>query len=162
MKLKHSLALALLSLVSVSSTAGQSKSNIETKYGPPIKAYSVSENIWMTPEFTRDGRLCMARLYSKQIDATTNYIQGRLWLWEVKDVFDQLAPVATRGKKIGDLGLSVIGNTVFEGLIYERVRINFVSGLKGYEPSENDEPEFRGMNRPQIVTITWTDRTCKP
>ncbi len=162
MKHIYIIGVALLSLVSFLSASAQSKADIENKYGTPISAYSVSENIWMTPEFTRDGQLCMARLYPKQIDANTNYLQGRLSLWDVKDVFDQLAPISVRGRKIDDLGLSVTGNSVFQALVYEKVRINFVSSLgRSKDAKEEDVTEFRGIERPQIVTITWTNRTCK-
>lgn len=149
------IGVVLLSLVSFLSAAAQSGADIETKYGPPISSYSVSENIWMTPEFTGDEQLCIVRLYPKQIDPNTNYLQGRLSRWEVKEVFDQLAPVPVRGRKLEDLGLLVIGNSVFQGLVYERERINFVSSLgRTIGAKEEDVAEFSGIDRPQIVTIT--------
>src|SRR5215813_5365490 len=94
------LDLMILTLVFFSSSVyAQTLSEIEGKYGKPIRSYSVSENVWMTPEFTADGQLCMARLYPKKIDASNNYLNSDLSLAEVEAVFGQLAPVTVRGEK---------------------------------------------------------------
>lgn len=146
----------------------QTSTQIEAKYGAPVKSYSVSEDIWMSPEFADDGQLCMARLYPKKIDATTNYLNSMLQLWEVKDVFDELAPTSARGKKKEDYGLLIIGNTVFAGFGYENVRINFVSPLRSSSPAATavnkgqagEEAEFPGVWSAQVVTITWLNRQC--
>src|SRR5690349_6503345 len=111
-------ASALALFFSFSSARAQTLSELETKYGAPVKSYSVSENIWMSPEFTADGQLCMARLYPKKIDATTNYLSSALSPWEVEDVFNELAPNAVRGKKKQDYGMFIFGNLVFAGFGY--------------------------------------------
>lgn len=166
MKMRILGILALVLLFFVSSALGQTLSQIETKYGAPIKSYSVSENIWMSPEFTDDGQLCMARLYPKKIDATNNYLDSMLSLWEVEDVIDELAPANIRGKKKVDYGLLITGNMVFAGFGYENVRINFTSPLNSFFKAPNDKrqsrevAEFPGVQSAQIVTITWLNRKC--
>lgn len=168
MKMRIIGVVALILSFSVSSMWAQTLSELEAKYSAPIKSYSVSENIWMSPEFTVDGHLCMARLYPKKIDATTNYLNSMLSLWEVKDVFDEIAPLAVRGKKKEDYGMWFIGNVIFTGFGYENVRINFVSSLSSTSLSKvsakkrhvEEIAEFPGVQSAQIVIITWLNRKC--
>lgn len=150
-----------------SSVRAQTLSEIEKKFGVPVKSYSVSENIWMSPEFTNDGQLCMARLYPKKIDATTNYLGSTLSLWEVKNVFDEFAPVAVRGKKKEDFGTTYMGGMAFSGFGYENVSINFLScGLSSSCPAIGNKrrveeiEEFPNITSPQVVTIIWLNRKC--
>ena len=162
------LRIILVLSFSFSSVLAQTLSEIETKFGAPVKSYSVSENIWMSPEFTDDGQLCMARLYPKKIDATTDFIDSTLSLWEVKDVFDELAPVTVRGKKKEDFGTTFTGGMAFSGFGYENVHINFVSPF-GFSSSckipankrqSREVAEFPGVQLAQVVTITWLNRKC--
>ena len=39
----------------VTSASGQKVSDIEKEYGAPTQVYSVSEHIWMTPEYGIDA-----------------------------------------------------------------------------------------------------------
>jgi hypothetical protein len=151
---------ALVLFSSGSSAWAQTLSELETKYGAPVKSYSVGENIWMSPEFTSDGQLCVARLYPKKIDAATNYVNSTLLLWEVKDVFDELAPASVRGKKKEDYGMLFSGNMIFAGFGYENVRINFLSSPSRNNRQTEEVAEFPGIRAPQIVTITWLNRKC--
>lgn len=160
--------LALILVFSVPSAQAQTLSEFETKYGAPVKSYSVSEDVWMSPEFTADGQLCRARLYPKKIDATTNYLSPMLSLWEVEDVFNELAPPHVRGKRREDYGMLITGNMVSAGFGYEKVSINFVSPLisvslvggSGDKRQAVEVAEFPGVQSTQIVTITWLDRKC--
>lgn len=144
-----------------SSVQAQTLSEIEKKFGAPVKSYSVNENIWMSPEFTDDGQLCMARLYPKKIDATTNYLNSMLSLWEVKQVFDDLAPVSVRGQRKEDFGMLISGNMVFSGFTYENVHINFVAPAFSDGKTRTEKvDEFPKVTSAQIVTITWLNRKC--
>ena len=157
------LDLMILTLVFFSSSVyAQTLSEIEGKYGKPIRSYSVSENVWMTPEFTADGQLCMARLYPKKIDASNNYLNSDLSLAEVEAVFGQLAPVTVRGEKKEDYGWFATGGMVFSGFGYEAVRINFLSSLSSWSRVANsrEAKEFPGIRSAQIATITWLHRSC--
>ncbi len=59
--------------VHVSPASAQTPSDIERAYCKPVAVYSVSENIWMTPEYA-DGQVCMMRLYPKRIGPSLRYI----------------------------------------------------------------------------------------
>ena len=157
--------ITLVLSLSLSSVCAQSLHDVETKYGAPVRSYSVSENIWMSPEFSADGQLCLARLYPKKIDATNNYLGSMLFPWEIKDVFDKLAPVAVRGVQKENFGTLITGNMIFAGFTYENVRINFVSSLSSQAVPANkrqtrEVSEFPGVHSAEIVTITWLHRTC--
>lgn len=157
------LAFTIQILVfSCSSVCAQTLSEIQARYGTPINSYSVSEHVWMTPEFTADGQLCRARLYPKKIDTSNSYLMSELSLAEVEAAFDQLAPVTVRGEKKEDYGLVVIGGMAFTAFGYEAVRINFVSSLQSWSRVANNREakEFPGIRSAQIVTITWLHRSC--
>jgi hypothetical protein len=157
------LALTILIQVfSFSSVCAQTLSEIQARYGTPINSYSVSEHIWMSPEFTGDGQLCRALLYPKKIDAAKSYIMSDLSLVEVAAVFDQLASVTMRGKRKDDYGLVGTGGMVFSGFGYEAVRINFVSSFSSWfgVAKKRETKEFPGIQSAQIATITWLHRLC--
>lgn len=48
----------------------QTVSHIEQKFGKPIAVYSVSEHIWMTPEYATDGQVCRISLYPKHVSGS--------------------------------------------------------------------------------------------
>src|ERR1700753_2810391 len=79
--------------------SGQTASDVEKRYGKPVNAYSVSEHIWMTPEYAADGRMCRATLYHKRISPETNYLATYMPMGELLGVFNELAPPDTRGAK---------------------------------------------------------------
>ena len=170
--MKRSFTLLLLFVSAYWSQAtAQTLANLETKYGAPVKLYSVDEHTWMAPEFADDGQLCMVRLFPKQIDPENNYLWNSLPLYEVKDVFDQLAPPANRGKKGDDQGFFVAGRMAFRFFQYENVRVtfitsDFVSSNKAERetklPSTPADDEFPGpyVRSAQIVTISWNHRKC--
>ena len=81
----------------VTSAAGQKVSDIEKEYGTPTQAYSLSEHIWMTPEYGIDGEICQARLYPKRIAAKTDYLTKELPFQELIEVLNLLIPPAQRG-----------------------------------------------------------------
>lgn len=154
-------------VLAFSSLRAQTLSEIEKKFGAPVNSYSVSENIWMSPEFTDDGQICMARLYPKKIDSKNNYLNSTLSLWEVKAVFDELAPTTYRGKQKEDFGTTYMGGMAFSGFGYENVGIHFLScGLSPSCPVTADKrrikeiKEFQNITSAQIVTITWLNRKC--
>ena len=63
----------------VTSASGQKISDIEKEYGTPTQAaYSLSEHIWMTPEYGTDGEICRARLDPKRIALKTDYLAKEL------------------------------------------------------------------------------------
>jgi hypothetical protein len=105
---------------------GQTASDIKTKYGKPLNVYSVSEHIWMTPEFDAEGQICMARPYPKRISAYSNYYFNRLPSDELKDVLNQLVPPSARGAKEykSDFALSELGGGI-ERTTYPFEKVTF-------------------------------------
>src|SRR3712207_3309528 len=95
---KFILCFVLLFCGFANIASGQNAAQILEKYGQPVEAYSISERIWMTPEFAADGQVCKVRLYPKRISETTNFFLDKLDYWELNKVINQLPPLETRGK----------------------------------------------------------------
>ena len=183
--MRAKLAVAILILY-VNPAFGQTASDIEIKYGKPINVYSVSENIWMTPEYTADGQVCEMRLYPKRIAPGTNYLSRQLLFAELKGVLNQLAPPNTRGPKKESFGITVTGGgAAWTTYPYQKVTFVYISAfkinsasLKELESYDFSAQEFLSGRKPEnalpsdddffpsqasnteIVTITWKDRKC--
>ena len=183
----HKLAIVIL-LVCVSSASGQKPSEFEAKYGKPVVAYQVSESIWMTPEYTADGKVCMMRLHPRRFSPNVNHISPSLPFPELKRVLNELVPLKTRGAKKEPFDTGATGGRMeWMSYAYENVRIRFVSPFdlasdswkmrKEYvfsvkpepetaepkpndsTPSDNDFSSSQGLST-EIVTITWNGRQC--
>jgi hypothetical protein len=156
---------------------GQSAAEIKEKFGQPIEAYSVSESIWMTPEFTTDGQVCSMRLYPKRISSTTNYLSNELNKWELKEVIDKIAPLKTRGKRSRFFGFTNFMGQMYSKIYnYENIRFSFLAslnlgraGIKLTKPTsdkkkvpEDTTPKDEMLipNDATIVTIVWVNKTC--
>ena len=166
--------------------SAQTATDIQEKYGKPVAVYSVSEHIWMTPEYGSDGQVCSMRLYPKRISANTNYGGHDLPFNELRDVLNALVQVETRGAKKESFGATATGGgaawTIYD---YENVTFTFVSFfptrsfdgviLKKGEyafptrdteplptktnPSSNDFVQWLSPHT-EIVTVTWNGRKC--
>ena len=79
--------------------SGQTASDITTKYGPPVNVLSVSEHVWMTPDYAANGQICRAALYAKRVSPKTNYVSNEIPLTEVIAVLNQIVPPSTRGTR---------------------------------------------------------------
>src|SRR5882724_2256064 len=99
--MRTKLAVMIL-CASASASVGQQSTEIETKYGKPTSVYSVSDRIWMTPDYGNDGQLCRMRLFAKRIDGEGNYLAPTLPFEELKQTLGRLAPLKDRGKKDKD------------------------------------------------------------
>lgn len=87
----------------------QTAMDIQTKYGKPVAVYSVSENIWMTPEYGSDGQVCRMRFYPKRLSADTSYLGHDLPFNELRDVLNALVRVEARGAKSESFGATATG-----------------------------------------------------
>ena len=165
----------------VTSASGQKVSDIDKEYGAPTQVYSVSEHIWMTPEYGIDGQICRARLYPKRISSTTNYLWKELQFQELKEVLDRLIPPGQRGSAKEFFGETELGGGMgWTTYPYENVSIVFLfagrvdpESIKRIEsptfpiedlpvqrkplPSYRDIPFNAGV---EIATIKWTNRKC--
>ena len=183
MKSKLKLFGALL-MLNATLAFGQTAAEVEAKYGKPTKAYSVSQFIWMTPEYADDGQVCRMRLYPKRVSGDINYVVKDLPFDDFKSVVDQLIPLELRGAKKDpfDGSWTTGGGSMWATFNYERVSITYSAGfrvtfdpksLKKGEtvfllpeglPDNQMEPQdefflFR-QSRVEIVTIRWRDRKC--
>ena len=167
---------------------GQTSSDIDAKYGKPTKAYSVSENIWMTPEFAVDGQVCRMRFYPKRISTDTNYLSNQLPFDDFRNAVDQIVPLDKRGaKKLPFDSLWTMGGGAMWAIFtYEKIRITYSASFK-VDPDawKNSKPfvfseealslsdkELQSPVKPEedfvsyrtskaeIVTVTWLDRKC--
>lgn len=178
----------VLFLLNLNASFGQTASDIEREYGRPTNAYSVSEYIWMTPEFAVDGQVCRMRLYPKRISGNTNYVSRELPFDDFRHVVDQMVPLDKRGAKREpfDSGWATGGGAMWAIFTYEKVRITYAAGFKvgpndwkeskpfvfseealslfEKEPESTVKPEDEFIlyrtSKAEIVTITWLDRKC--
>jgi hypothetical protein len=183
MRTELAAVICILYITSASAYA-QTASDIETKYGNPIKAYTVSENIWMTPEYTVEGQVCQMRLYHKRIASDSNYLSTRLPFEELLSVLNQLVPIEKRGTKKEPFGLTATGGgAAWTTYPYQKVTFIFLSSFKVDPGSWNQSKPYdlSAQNFPynqrsenssegdffrsqalaaEIVTIKWNDRRC--
>ena len=179
--------VAAIFILYANSAFGQTASDIEAKYGKPVNnAYSVSEHVWMTPEYTVDGQVCRMRLYPKGIPPNPNHEFIALPFEVVKNTLNQLVPLKARGAKqrTFDIFETLGGGTAKVDYPYEKVtftfyflfRVEFPAGLKTTEVSAQGFPEDKKLNEKMQATeddfspskedkgdkviIEWKDRKC--
>ena len=168
----------------VTTASGQKVSEIEKEYGTPTQVYSLSQHIWMTPEYGLDGQICRARLYPKRISAETNYLSKELPFEELRAVLNRLLPPAQRGNAKEFFGDTELGGGVgWTTYPYENASIVFIFAAR-VDPQivkQIESPTFRVEDFPiqqnqktlpsyrdipfsgdgiEIATITWTTRKC--
>ncbi|HEX5885824.1 MAG TPA: hypothetical protein VFY67_14880 [Pyrinomonadaceae bacterium] len=184
--MKAKLSLTVLILLASTTAFGQTVSDIESGFGQPVKVYSVSEHIWMTPEYTRDGQVCQMRFFPKRIGPDTNYLSGPLPFHELKSILNRLLPPSTRGAKADLFGYTDTGGGIaWTTYPYEKATFVFIFPLRvtaeavkqaqsvsfsaeeilAYRkqpkmpPSANDFDNSEG-SKLEIVTIKWNGRQC--
>lgn len=180
--------LILFLLVFSASAYAQTVADFHARYGKTVDVYSVSEHIWMTPEYAADGQVCSLRLYPKRIDAKTNYRSTKLPFNELRDVLNDLVPLDTRGTKKPGFGMTDTGGgTGWTHYDYENVLITFISffqlnfdpktlkradfvlldsdleaapePVKNLTPDKDDFANSDGIPI-EIVTVSWPGRKC--
>jgi hypothetical protein len=183
------LAFVVCTLCAVAAYA-QTAAELKTNFGKPAEVYSVSEHIWMTPEFAADGQICRMRLFPKRTDGRTNYLSNKLPFEEVVSFLDALVPVGERGHKIPlNFGANATGGPAARTTYgYEKVTFTFISSFpsQGYdnspplkkgeytfsvaerqvdrEPKSSapaaDDFNYRRRASADIVMVDWNDRKC--
>ena len=178
-------ALVIL-LLTVTTTRGQTVSELERRYGKPVSAYNVSEHIWMTPDYSSDGQVCQMRLYPKRIGPATDYLGSQLLFPELSQVLNEIVPPHLRGLKKDGFGMTDLGGGVAWTIYgYENVSFTFISSykldpdiiqkaeshvLKDLDPDVVPLPkktapsldDFAGSKDlpTEIVTVRWNRRPC--
>ena len=178
------LLLLILTLSAVP-VASQTVSDIEKTQGKATLAYSVTEHIWMTPDFAADGQVCRMRFYPKRFDRNTVNLGGHLKFSELKWILNQIVPPSLRGNKKTSFGIGNFGGGKVEADYgYEKVTFTFVYSFriridaKSLEqssalvlpndlpvtdlpkPSPPSESDFDNATEAEIVILKWNDRTC--
>jgi hypothetical protein len=187
-KMKRIANPAILMIVFIVVSAfGQTRTEIEAKFGQPENAYKVGERIWMTPEYASDGQVCRMIFYPRRFSSTTNYLTNQLPFDEFRSVIDAIVPVAIRGAQkepFGNGTWSGGGGVLWANFIYERVTISYVAdgrvntGRGLGEPVDLDLSDDEVSKRPEkpktlkedfslysgstveIVTVHWSNRKC--
>ena len=167
---------------------GQSRTEIEAKFGQPVNAYLVGERIWMSPEYASDGQVCRMTFYPRRFSSTTNYFVNELPFNEFRSVIDGVVPVAIRGAQkepFGNGSWNGGGGILWATFAYERVTISYIAtfqidpaALDQGEPVNLDLSDDEVSKRPEkpkpikedfslysgstaeIVTVQWNDRKC--
>ena len=185
--MKKILALVFV-LLAADCAYAQTATDIQTKYGKSVDVYSVSEHIWMTPEYAADGQVCRMRFYPKRISGNTNYGAHDLRFNELRDVLNALVPVERRGAKKESFGATATGGgSAWTTYDYQNVSFTFVSFFppRSYEgvilkkgeyvfppresealpvdsnASTNDFVE-RLSTQTEIVTVIWNKEVHRP
>ncbi len=161
---------------------GQTVTNIEAKYkkyNDSSNAYSVSEHIWMTPEYAVDGEVCRMKFFPKR-DLFTE-----LPFEEFMNVLDSIVSPEKRGaKKDLFVGGATGGGIAWTTFKYEKITFTFsfsfdvdaaIKSSKEYTFSEaystldekqevaaKSEDDFLLYRKQkfEVVAITWNDRKC--
>jgi len=172
----------------VISTVGQTRTEIEAKFGQPVKAYAVSDNIWMSPDYASDGQVCRMTFYPRKFSSTTTYLTNEFRFDEFTTVIDAIVPLAIRGAQKEPFGngywtASAGGRWV--NFVYERVTITYIASVSTVNPVSTGEPvnldladddSSKRQEKPkpikqdfslysgstaEIVTVRWNDRKCR-
>ena len=181
----RAIALVIF-MLSVVPTFAQSVSELERRYGKPVSVYSVSEHIWMTPDYGPDGQVCRMRLYPRRLGRQMDYLGSQLLFPELSQVLDEIVPPHLRGSKKDGFGqTSLGGGTAWTTYDYENVSFSFIFPYKldqgilekaeskvllGPDPEQpplrkktppSVDDFARSKNLPtEIVTIRWSRRPC--
>jgi hypothetical protein len=173
-------------LLSVTTAFGQTASEIESRFGQPLRVYSLTEHIWMTPDYTSDGQVCQMKLFPKRVGPETDYLSSPLPFEELKSILNRLVPPATRGLKGKSFGLTHTGGGIaWTTYPYEKASFVFTFGMRfAHESLKQPEPvtfsaeEILAYSKPaqtpasnldfdnsqtanvEIATIKWTGRKC--
>ena len=179
----------LIFFLCVTPSVGQTVMDIEQRFGKPVPVYSVSEYIWMTPEYASDGQVCRMTLYPKRTSGNTNYVgAAMLQFKELRDLLNSLVPPDERGLKTKvNFGATATGGpAAWTTYPYEKVTFTFISSMskttespllrKGefkfeipdgdyVPPKETSAPSLDDFvrsesSKTEIVTIKWNDREC--
>lgn len=182
----RAIVLVILGISAIP-TFAQTVSEVERRYGKPVSVYSISEHIWMTPDYDARGQVCRMRLYPRRLGLKIDYLGSQILFPELNDVLNEMVPPHIRGSKKGGFGLtSSGGGTAWTTYAYENVTFAFIFSYqldpdisKKAEAAVLTGPDPKGLPLPQktppslydfapseklpteIVTISWNHRSCK-
>ena len=136
--MRHDLLFACLLIAFFGISAfGQTAAEMESKYGPPVKAFEVRPGVLMTVKYADDGQVCEMVLERRHTTESGVNLDSTLSDKLVNELIDELAPVAVRGERKDKAYLN--GKFYFETTIsgslsiternYEHVTIEIVGSV---------------------------------
>jgi len=146
-----STKLLLITLVlSVTPVVGQTATEIEEAYGKPTLAYTVTEHIWMTPDFAANGQVCQMRFYPKRVGRDAAYLGGKLDSAELKWILNHIVPPASRGNAKSLLGNgNGGGGMATANYEYEKVTFTLAFTINTHiDPKDLEKGEFVDLDFP--------------
>jgi hypothetical protein len=177
----------VMTVFSVVSAFGQTRTEVEAKFGEPVKVYPVGGRVWMSPEYASDGQVCRMVFYPRRFSSTTTYLVNELLFEEFRSVIDTVVPVAIRGDQKEPFGNGHWNDSNggrWADFVYKRVTITYIASLPRYtgpgmgEPvnldlSDDEVSKRKEKTKPikpdfslysgstvEIVTVQWNDRKC--
>jgi hypothetical protein len=173
---------AALFILFIQTVEGQTIADIQAKYkkyNNSQNAYSISEHIWMTPEYATDGEVCRMKFFPKRD------LFKDLPFDEFMNVLDSIVPLEKRGgKKDSFVGGATGGGIAWTTFKYEKVTLTFsfsfdveasIKSSKEFTFSEvyssldekqevavkpEDDFLFYRGQKFEVAAITWNDRKC--
>ena len=129
----------------------QTSSDLERKYGSPVKEYEMRPGILMTATYSDDGQVC--KMYVERRHFSETGCDQRLYLSPevIIELIDVLVPTELRGGKTKGDGFSRITGQVSEQIYdYENVSITVLASAASSE-----------CNGDAALIIKWKNRACK-
>lgn len=157
---------------------------IEQRYGPPQKIYSVGSFISMTSVFAADGQVCEMWLFPKRVSGANSYLGNTLRFDGLQHSLNTLVPPEQRGLKQRSFGSAVnTGRVAWTTYSYENVEFSFINGPEfsgstyfkppapgkklSFEDSIRRAPEDLNSSADdfsradtEFVIVRWPRRTC--
>jgi hypothetical protein len=129
----------------------QTSSDLERKYGSPVKEYEVRPGILMTATYSDDGQVC--KMYVERRHFSETGFDQRLYLPPevIIELIDELVPTELRGGKTKGGGFSrITGSLADQTYDYENVSITVLASFASDD-----------CNGGAALIIKWKNRPCK-
>lgn len=129
---------------------GQTLADFQARY-QQVTSYRIRPGALARPAFTAGGQVCKIVVEKEPVDNSKIIFGSSFSQTDVKEIVNELAPAAERGRNLnGPLNTTIDGGFVETDYSYEHVLVR----------------EF-GVTRPVarpavVITITWRGRTCAP
>lgn len=141
------IQISILLLAAIPAWA-QSATELEAKYGAPLKAYEIRPGIMMAVAFDKSGQVSEMGIEPLVFHGSAIDVDSEISQHLIQNIIDELVPKAKRGAKLKTLEpVSMGGETVISGEDYWNVSITFF----GRKPQG-------GVSRIVGIRIRWKTR----
>jgi len=140
-------ALALTS----TSVYGQTSSDLEKKYGTPVKAFEVHRGVLLLAKYAESGQVCEMVLENRHKTESGFDLDEMLTDDVLERLIDELVPASERGRRDSSYGWSMaLGQSTQTNYSYENVEI-ISGGVRSPDKVEKN----------MVILIRWKNRQCK-